>query len=138
MRRVATVDELAAKLDESFDVWIRERMEARLPELHDEVAALFTQYARERQQRPDEVDPAREGESDLSSELERIDRRDDLEEEDEGGAESFFAWFFRGNGPPHVLSGAAFQKNRLSSISSAYAALFEDGLRCEPPRCRCW
>lgn len=126
VRRVATVNELAAKLDESFDVWIRERMEARLPELRDKIAALFKQYARERQQRPDEVDPAREDESDLPSELERIDRRDDLEEEDEGGAESFFAWFFRGNGPPSVLSGAAFQKNRLSSTSSAYATLFED------------
>ena len=58
VRRVATVDELAAKLDESFDAWIRARMEARLPELHEEVAA--------------------------------------------------------------------FQKNRLSSTSSAYATLFED------------
>ena len=126
VRRVATVDELAAKLDECFDVWIRERMEARLPDLQDEISALFKQYASERQQRPDEVDPAREDETDLSSELERIDRRDYLEEEDEGGAESFFAWFFRGNGPPRVLSGAAFQKNRLSSTSSSYATLFED------------
>ena len=40
--------------------------------------------------------------------------------------ESFFAWFFRGDGPSRVLSGAAFQKNRLSSTSSAYATLFED------------
>ena len=126
VRRVATVDELAAKLDESFDVWIRTRMEARLPELHDEIAALFDQYASERLRRPDEIDPAREHETDLSSELERIDRRDDLEEDDEGGAENFFAWFFRGNGPPRLLSGAAFQKNRLSSTSSAYATLFED------------
>ena len=126
VRRVATVDELAAKLDESFDVWIRERMEARLPELRDEIAELFEQYASERRQRPDEVDPAREDETDLSGELERIDRRDDLEDDDDGGAESFFAWFFRGAGPPRVLSGAAFQKNRLSSTSSAHATLFED------------
>ena len=126
VRRVATVDELAAKLDESFDAWIRARMEARLPELHEEIAELFELYASERLRRPDEIEAARAGDADLSSERERIDRRDDLEEDDEGGAESFFSWFFRGNGPSGVLSGAAFQKNRLSSTSSAYATLFED------------
>ena len=126
VRRVATVDELAAKLDESFDAWIRARMEASLPELHEEIAALFERYASERLRRPDEIEAAREDYADLSTEQERIDRRDDLEEDDEGGAETFFAWFFRGNGPSGELSGAAFQKNRLSSTSSAYATLFED------------
>ena len=76
--------------------------------------------------RPDEIDAGDYEDADISSEQERIDRRDDLEEEDEGGAESFFAWFFRGYGPSGVLSGAAFQKNRLSSTSSVYATLFED------------
>ena len=64
--------------------------------------------------------------SGLSSGQERIDRREDLDDDDDGGVESFFAWFFRGTGPPGVLSGAAFQKNRLSSVSSAYATLFEE------------
>lgn len=126
VRRVATVDELAAKLDESFDVWIRERMESRLPKLKYEIAELFKRYASERLRRPDEIDNGSHEDTDVSSELERIDRRDDLEEDDEGGAESFFAWFFRGGGPSGVLSGAAFQKNRLSSTSSVYATLFED------------
>ena len=126
VRRVATVDELAAKLDESFDDWIRARMESRLPKLRDEIAALFERYSTERLRRPDEIDAGDYEDTDISSEQERIDRRDDLEEEDEGGAESFFAWFFRGNGPQGLLSGAAFQKNRLSSTSSVYATLFED------------
>ena len=126
VRRVATVDELAAKLDESFDAWVRARMEAWLPDLHEEVAALFERYAKERLRRPEEIGAAGEDDTDLTSEQERIDQRDDLEVDDEGGAESFFAWFFRGNGPSGVLSGAAFQKNRLSSTSSAYATLFED------------
>ena len=91
VRRVATVDELAAKLDESFDRWIRTRMEARLPDLHDEIAALFERYVSERLRRPDDIGVANEDESDVSSQSERIDRRDDLEEDDEGGAESFFA-----------------------------------------------
>ncbi len=125
VRRVATVEELAAKLDERFDRWIQARMEGHLPELHDEIGELFNRYAKERLSRPDEVE-ATEDDADLSSETERMDRRDDLEEDDEGGAESFFAWFFRGDGPSGVLSGAAFQKNRLSSTSSAYATLFED------------
>ena len=126
VRRVATVDELAAKLDESFDTWIQARMKERLPDLHHEIVALFERYASERLRRPEEIEAAAEDDSDLTSEQERIDQRDDLEVDDEGGAESFFAWFFRGNGPSGVLSGAAFQKNRLSSTSSAYATLFED------------
>ena len=126
VRRVATVDELAAKLDESFDAWIQARMEARLPVLHEQIGVLFELYARERLRRPEEIESVHEDDAELSSEQERIDRRDDLEEDDEGGAENFFAWFFRGNGPSGVLSGAAFQKNRLSSTSSAYATLFED------------
>ncbi|MCY3769381.1 MAG: DEAD/DEAH box helicase family protein [Gammaproteobacteria bacterium] len=126
VRRVGTVNELAAKLDESFDAWIRDRMETRLPKLHDEIAALFECYASERLRRPDEINGGSYEDADVSREQERIDRRDDLEEEDEGGAESFFSWFFRGNGPPELLSGAAFRKNRLSSTSSVYATLFED------------
>lgn len=126
VRRVATVDELAAKLDESSDTWVRARMEARLPDLHQEIATLFSRYASERLRRPEEIEAAREEDTDVTSEQERIDQRDDLEVDDEGGAESFFAWFFRGNGPSGVLSGAAFQKNRLASTSSAYATLLED------------
>ena len=126
VRRVATVDELAAKLDESFDTWVRARMEARLPDLHQEIAALFSRYASERLRRPEEIEAPGEDDTDVTREQERIDQRDDLEVDDEGGAESFFAWFFRGNGPSGVLSGAAFQKNRLASTSSAYATLLED------------
>ena len=126
VRRVATVNELASKLDESFNVWIRTRMEAHLPRLHPEIAALFDRYGRERTRGPGEIETARGGDADLSGERERIDRRDYLEGDDEGGAESFFAWFFRGNGPSGVLSGAAFQKNRLSSTSSTYSTMFED------------
>ena len=126
VRRVATVGELAAKLEESFDTWIRTRMELSLPGLHSELAQLFKDYERERMRRPEEREGAVEDDSELSSERERIDRREDLDDDDDGGVESFFAWFFRGGGPPGVLSGAAFQKNRLSSVSSAYATLFED------------
>ena len=128
VRRVATVGELAAKLEESFDVWIRGRMEEGLPALRGEIDELFARYRRERRRRPDEIEAAGADEADSFSVGEPDDRRDDLEAEDddEGRPESFFAWFFRGSGPSGVLSGAAFQRNRLSSTSSVYASLFED------------
>lgn len=125
VRRVATVDELAAKLEESFDVWIRKRMEEGLPALHGEIDKLFARYRSERLLRPDEIEAAKADEADSFSATEPDDRRDDLGAEDER-PESFFAWFFRRSGPSGVLSGAAFQKNRLSSTSSVYASLFED------------
>ena len=125
VRRVATVEELAAKLDSSFDRWIRTRMHELLPGLHAEIDAVFVAYERERAKRPeDELHP-----SSKSEELDEdapVQERGFLDDSDEGGSETFFSWFFRGAGPANVLSGAAFQKNRLSAASSAYATLFED------------
>jgi len=129
VRRVRTVDELAAKLDEAFDGWVHERMLQALQSLEDEVRDLFTRYARERAVRPGEVgatvDPSEQAAPDLEAE-EHLELREHLVEEDEGGADSFFAWFFRGDGPRGVLSGAAFQKNRLSSPASRYVTLLDD------------
>ena len=128
VRRVATVGELAAKLEESFDVWIRKRMKEGLPALHGEIDELFARYRRERLQRPDEIEAAGADYADSLGANEPVDRRDDVEAEDDDEVrpESFFAWFFRGSGPDGVLSGTAFRKNRLSSTSSVYASLFED------------
>jgi hypothetical protein len=118
VRRVATVSELKAKLDIAFDHWIRKRMETALPGLKKDLNRIFKTYfdeKRETQRKQYFLDSApgevREGEHYY---------------DDEGGGDSFFAWFFRGKGPQNVLSGAAFQKNRLSSISSVYATFFED------------
>ena len=126
VRRVRTVDELAAKLDAHFDRWLRDRMTAALPELKSEIHELFERYARERAKRPDEqleVNKLDEAEGDPS---EIPEERGAIDDDDEGSAETFFSWFFRGNGPRGVLSGAGFQKNRLSSQSSVYATFFED------------
>ena len=126
VRRVRTVDELAAKLDTHFDRWLATRMRTALPGLRSEIEQLFGQYERERARRPDEqseMNPLDETEDEPGELTEERAASDDA---DEGSAETFFSWFFRGNGPRGVLSGAAFQKNRLSSPSSVYATFFED------------
>ncbi|MBD3235948.1 MAG: hypothetical protein GF330_04535 [Candidatus Eisenbacteria bacterium] len=126
VRRVATVRELAAKLDAVFDDWIRKRMEAALPHLQADLAQLFALYDRERRIRPDdrfESLPTDHRERDA---LASLQERRGIDEDDEGSAETFFAWFFRGKGPEKYLSGAAFQKNRLASTSAVYSTLFED------------
>ena len=114
VRRVRTVDELAAKLNAHFDRWLCDRMTAVLPGLAPKIHEIFERYARERARRPDEQQqkkPLDEAESEPSKIPEE---RGAIDEDDDGSAETFFSWFFRGSGPRGVLSGAAFQKNRLS------------------------
>ena len=122
VRRVATVDELKSKLDRVFDDWLERKMREALPDLDAEVAGLFR-----RCRQGNEVEPGTpEGDS-SHGDVDQVDE-DILEavSDDEGGDDTFFAWFFRGEGPGGVLSGGAFQKNRLSSMASAYSTIFED------------
>lgn len=123
VRRVATVKELKAKLDQIFDEWIRGRMLEMLPELDEEIEELFVRYQEEsRPGRAPDVSPPSDHETQDQVE-------EDLllpVEDDTGGTDTFFAWFFRGQGPSGVLSGAAFQKNRLTSMGSVYSTVFED------------
>ena len=127
VRRIRTVDELASKLDGHFDRWIRQRLVGGLPsQLHPQLNELFAQYERERALRPEERlhrSPVDEKEPELED---LQDARSGEEDGDAGGSETFFAWFFRGDGPGGVLSGAAFQKNRLSGQASVFSTLFED------------
>lgn len=121
VRRVATVGELAAKLRRRYDRWILERLRTALPQMREELDAQFERYLRESDGR-ENTELNAEDEDESLEERELIHRL----EEDQGGTEDFFSWFFRGDGPSGVLSGAAFQRNRLSNASSAYSTLFED------------
>ena len=125
VRRVATMGELKAKLDRRYDAWLERRMLSAAPELAEEFEAQFRRYERARRggDDADSLDDAAWEDAGA----EDLDPSTHIEEE-ESGTDTFFAWFFRGKGPPGVLSGAAFQKNRLSSTSSAYSLLFEDDL----------
>ena len=144
VRRVATVGELAGKLNVEFNAWVRQRMESFLPNLKDEIGVIFRQYLQElrneRLQLQSETNPADFDASDGDHDPTVIEVREDLEfDDDEGGVKSFFEWFFRGFGPPGMLSGAAFQKNRLTATASVYSTLFEDNyvadlLNAEPQR----
>lgn len=122
VRRVATTGELKAKLDRYYDRWIYDHLRSMLPEqLHGDLDGLFDRYSAER--RGEDLDSANP-----AWEQATVDEGADSiwSEDDTGDTDSFFGWFFRGAGPSNVLSGAAFKKSRLSSVSSAYATIFED------------
>ncbi len=124
VRRVATVAELARRLDRKFDEWIERRMKDQLPGLSPEIDKLFERFREETRAGMDHTPNASEDESEADGIVAIQPGVDD----DPGGRENFFSWFFRGKGPEGVLSGAAFQKNRLSNPSAAYSTLFEDDL----------
>ena len=45
--------------------------------------------------------------------------------DDHGGTDTFFAWFFRGEGPKGVVSGANIQR-RFIQAGTTYSTFFED------------
>jgi hypothetical protein len=118
VRRVASVDECKKKLDLRYDKWLIERMRHELP--------------------PDALE--RFDEADKNYQAERFRRRQPTEApagpEDPGGSDTFFAWFFRGQGPADVLSGAQVQQ-RFIRRTGGLATFFEinhaaDLLDCRP------
>lgn len=129
VRRVATVTELKIRLDLAFDAWIEAKMKRELPGLTAEIGEIFVRYREEKRRRPlrvaDRMTP--EVNDDDESHPDWMASGEDRGwEEDEGDTDSFFGWFFRGKGPDGLLSGAAFQKNRLASTASVYSTLFDD------------
>ncbi len=91
VRRRASVKELKRKLDHAYDRWLLAHLDERLPpELWPRFAEVVTRYQEDRR-----GDAATAKSS---------------EEDNRGGSDTFFAWFFRGDGPPGVLSGASLRK----------------------------
>ena len=99
-----------------------------LPDMAHELGQVFARYERDRARRPEEQMEEPPVDEDEPEAEELSEDREYVEEKDEGSAATFFSWFFRGKGPRGLLSGAAFQKNRLGATSSAYATLFEDDI----------
>lgn len=125
VRRVKSVAELAEKLNHHYDAWLRTYLLAKtgqIPTIQDELTKVFQDYEADRLRR-------RSQQADLAVLLPEVNEEGALifqDEEDKGDNNNFFAWFFRGEGPANVFSGAAFNRNRLSSEGSAYATFFED------------
>lgn len=125
VRRVATVKELGGKLNAYFDDWILQYMKAGLPEMHSEIEGVFSEYKKFCLLHPDEIQFSKEDDIEYEDDepLEDLIHNDS---DDDGSSETFFSWFFRGKGPAGYLSGASFQKSRLSSASAVYSTLFEE------------
>ncbi|HRI06197.1 MAG TPA: DEAD/DEAH box helicase family protein [Nannocystaceae bacterium] len=118
VRRVASVDELKRKLDERYDEWLIGTLRERLPEtLRDEFERLVKRY------REEKGDTAARRQASVSEP--RSPGDDDADLQDHGGLDTFFAWFFRGEGPKGFVSGANIQE-RFTKPSSAYSTFFAD------------
>lgn len=122
VRRIGSVKELKAKLDERYDEWLMNRLRAELPgAVQPRIELVFKRYREERA--PDAGKPA----------AARFGPDEDPvmpESHDDGGKDTFFAWFFRGDGPRGVVSGATLRK-RFTSQSSALSTFFDDNLVAE-------
>ena len=126
VRRVASVKELQQKLETEYDDWLMEKLRQEVrPELRQKLEALFKDYSQERRtMRPQrtrqrlEVEPA---DVELDDETEPAHR----EQDDRGGNETFFAWFFRGEGPATALSGAELAY-RLNTPRYSLSSFFLD------------
>jgi hypothetical protein len=114
VRRVASVKELKRKLDDRYDAWLFSRLREELPA--EVQRTLETAIARYRDERSD----ARQHDQDAAeiSGRTRVDA-------DRSGTDTFFSWFFRGEGPKGIRSGASIQK-RFTSRSATWGTFFDD------------
>lgn len=124
VRRVASVKELKRKLDEKYDEWLIARLKKGLPEsMHPRLDQLFVSYRNEKL-----AMEARRNQSESP-------KSDGKDESDRGGYDTFFAWFFRGEGPRGVVSGANIQQ-RFIQRGAAYATFFNDNYVADVLGCR--
>ncbi len=121
VRRVNSVKELKRKLDECYDEWLIARLSKELPAAtHARLTSIVARYRKEK----------------LAALADGIELGAESRDADHGGHDTFFAWFFRGDGPRGVVSGATVQQRFLKQ-SSAQATFFEDNhvavlLGCPP------
>ncbi|MER7165772.1 helicase-related protein [Micromonospora sp. NPDC000207] len=111
VRRVASVAELKRKLDDEYSDWLVDRLRTRLHERHrPALDKAVTEFRRLRSLR-DSTAPT------LGEQV--------REDDDTGGHDTFFAWFFRGAGPTGIVSGATVQ-SRFRNQGGALGTFFDD------------
>lgn len=126
VRRVASVKELKKKLDERYDDWLIQKLQNELPEgLHARLRTVFERY------RSEKLEAELNGGQEVSPEQ----KDQGWEKPDQGGKDTFFAWFFRGIGPRGMISGANIQQ-RFIQRGTAYATFFEDNYVADVLDCR--
>jgi len=126
VRRVRSVSELREKLCRKYDEWLAAYLKHNLTvTLNQEVEAERQKYEKERLENAREREAANTPTATEASPDEDEAHVDQLVD-DQGGTDTFFSWFFRGEGPPNVISGAAFKRNRLQGEGSTYSTFFED------------
>jgi len=104
VRRVASVKDLKRKLDDAYDEWLKDRLVQALPRVEGELKEVFKAYAQERR----DADGARD---------EVIVKKNLAHDEDLGGVDTFFAWFFRGERSYSVgLSGVSLKDRLQKSV----------------------
>jgi len=121
VRRIKSVDELKRKLDERYDDWLIRSLSARLPQ---SVLPVFEKSVRN--YREEKMNVAAERRARAAAPVAAgDDAMADLDTDDQGGKDTFFAWFFRGKGPFGIVSGANIQR-RFIQKGTAYSTFFED------------
>lgn len=122
VRRVASVKELRQKLETEYDRWLLTRLGGHLDDrLRLRFQEIVEEYQAVRRTATEKADPIAPSDLDLDHDSEPSRR----EAEDTGGTETFFAWFFRGEGPRGVLSGAALAE-RLNEARWGLSSFFLD------------
>jgi Type III restriction enzyme, res subunit/Helicase conserved C-terminal domain len=120
VRRVKSVEELKRKLDEKYDEWLIQTLRERLPQ---SVAVRFDEVLKKYSQEKREAETSRQAHATVAQ---RSDTgENDSDTDDRGGTDTFFAWFFRGEGPKSVVSGANVQR-RFTQKGTVYSTFFED------------
>lgn len=128
VRRVASVTEIKRKLDESYDEWLLERLEVELPaHVWTQVTAAHATYPERRAAEGRHLVGPGDGDRDA------------------GGADTFFAWFFRGEGPDlkqptaagsdPIESGASLAR-RLGMASGAASTFLAEHYLADLLSCR--
>ncbi len=115
VRRIRTTEELADKVSDKLSRWLIERLEAELPSaLWGHWMKVKEAWAAERRKKLTARQAALTGD----------------DESDEGGVDSFFAWFFRGAGDKghHVTlsTGARLRRQCFQSAQHPWSVLFHD------------
>ena len=123
VRRIASVRELKLKLEETYDEWLLEKLRIEfdaLPAVVTRMEEIFKKYRKEHR----ELTEASRGQ------LDTMTGSSTRQIEDQSSAHTFFSWFYRGEGPRGVLSGASLQR-RLRQ-----GTFFEDNHVCALLGCK--